>query len=128
MKTVPLAVLALGLVSSVAVASPPWLLEGLLTRAKIVFIGKVTGIEKRSVTLEVVSWERGKNEKKSFTFLLADDERKPEKDERYFVFSQGNDEFGEPKDVVQTRQGLACIIHVARASRSCARAGRPCYE
>lgn len=107
MKTRALSIFFALFLPSLAFASPPWSLEGLLTRAKFVFVGKVTAIEGERVSLEVISWERGKGEKESFAFRLAGlADRKPEKGELYFVFSQGHDSFGEPKDEVQTSHGL----------------------
>ena len=44
---------------SPVLAAPPLLLEQLLSRAKVVFIGRVTGSEETKITFAVESKERG---------------------------------------------------------------------
>src|SRR5262249_13233034 len=70
------------------------------------FIGKVTDFEDGRVTVEIVTWYRCADDRVKFTFKLGESDRKPEKGEQYFVFSQFNDSKAEERVVVQTRQSM----------------------
>ena len=93
--------------TTAVVAAPAYPLEGLLVRAKFVFIAKASFFQDNKVALRVVAKLRGdpESQESKFTFRgIAG--AKPEKGDRYFVFSQGHDHFGGPKDTIKMSQGL----------------------
>lgn len=95
------------LLNAPVLAAPQYPLEELLVRAKVVVIAEVTNLNGTDVTLRVVGRLRGDPGAESLTFTVIESD-KPEKGKRYFVFSQGHDRWGDPKNEVKLSQGLKC--------------------
>ena len=107
MKTI-FTVFLIGLAAVPAFAAPAYPLDALLVRAKFVCIAEATAFDGTNVSLKVESWLHGDLGAGSLTFKVETDWGKPEKGSRYFVFSQGHDHWGNPKDDVKLSQDLDC--------------------
>lgn len=107
MKSIILGLLCLLSVSQIAIAAPPYPLEGLLPRAETVFIGAVTKQNDKKVGFTVCQRLRGEN-KNEFTLELAgiSSQIRLEPNSRYFVISQGDNHSGKPEPIVTLGQRL----------------------
>lgn len=105
MKTIML-ILLVSLVAAPVFGSPAYSLDGLLVRAKFVCIAEVSTFDGTTVTLKVKSELRGKLGTNSLSFPVVTRLGKPEIGKRYFVFSQGHDYWGSPKNEIKLSQGL----------------------
>jgi hypothetical protein len=107
MKKSAAVLVVLTVLAASALAAPPYPVEGLLLRAKYVFVAQVSGFENGKVALKVATRLRGDPETDELTFLFQDiTGTEPRKGERFFVFSQGHDQWGQPKDEIRMAQGL----------------------
>lgn len=104
MKTI-VGIVLVSLISTSAFAAPAYPLDELLLRAKLVCIAKVTSFDDTHVSLEVQSKLRG-DLATTRTFKVDTSLGTPEKGSRYFVFSQGHDRWGKPKDEIKLSQGI----------------------
>ena len=107
MKTI-IATFLVGLVAAPAFAAPAYPLDELLVRAKFISIGEATAFDGTNVSLRVESQLRGDLGTSNLTFKVETAWGKPEKGSRYFVFSQGHDRWGDPKEEIKLSQGLDC--------------------
>jgi hypothetical protein len=105
MKTI-LCTALLSLVAAPVFAAPPYPLDELLVRAKFVCIAEATAFSGTNVSLNVQSELRGDLTTSNLTFRVDTFLGKPEKGTRYFVFSQGHDRWGEPKNQIKLSQGM----------------------
>jgi len=71
-----------------------------------VCIAEATAFDGTNVSLRAQSELRGDLGTNSLSFKVDTAWGKPEKGKRYFVFSQGHDRWGEPKNVIMLSQGL----------------------
>ncbi len=86
--------------------APAYPLDELLVRAKFVCIADVSAFDGKTVSLKVQSKLRGDLDTDTLSFKVDTALGKPEKGQRYFVFSQGHDQWGKPKDEIRLSQGL----------------------
>jgi len=107
MKTIVAMILAM-IVAGSALAAPAYPLDELLVRAKIICITDVAAFDGTNVVLTMQEPLRGDSGATSLTFAVDVAWGKPEQGRRYFVFSQGNDQWGEPKNEIKLSQGLDC--------------------
>jgi hypothetical protein len=105
MKTI-IGIFLVSLAAAPALAAPAYPLEDLFVRAKFVCVAEATEFDGTNVILDVQSQLRGDFAKSNMTFKVEAIWGKPEKGMRYFVFSQGHDRWGNPKDEVKLSQGL----------------------
>ena len=91
-------------VVSPAPAGMPLPLDALLERAKIVYIGKVVKHDEKNLTIALESRLRGDPGAGPMAFGAGDYIRDPAVGSRYFVFSQGNDHWGGPRDRIRQFQ------------------------
>lgn len=96
------------MVAGPVLAAPAYPLDELLVRAKVVCIVDVARFDGTNLVLTVQEQLRGNSGTTSLTFAVDAAWGKPEQGKRYFVFSQGNDQWGEPKREIKLSQGLDC--------------------
>ena len=89
-------------------AAPAYPFEGLLPRAEIVFIGRITKHSERDVTFDIVEALRGRADQPTLTFGFSslDDRRLPTAASSYLVISQGDNHFDKPEAIVSLGQAL----------------------
>ena len=107
MKTI-VGVLLATLVAVPVFAAPAYPLDELLVRAKFVCVAEASAFDGTNVSLKVESQLRGDLANTNMTFKVEIAWGKPEEGKRYFVFSQGHDHWGEPKEEIKLSQGLDC--------------------
>jgi len=105
MKTI-VGVLLVALAAVPVFAAPAYPLDELLVRAKFVCVAEAATFDGTNVTLKVQSQLRGDLTTNSLTFKIDTSLGKPEEGSRYFVFSQGHDRWGKPKDEIKLSQGM----------------------
>lgn len=94
------------LLAAPAFAAPAYPLEGLLLRAKFVCVSTVKTFDGTNVVLAVQTNMRGDPGTNTLRFRVDVEWGLPEKGQPYFVFSQGYDHWGEPKNEIKLSQGL----------------------
>ncbi len=105
MKTI-LGIVLGSLVAGPVLAAPAYPLDELLARAKFVCIAEVSGFDGATVLLKVQSELRGQLHTNNLSFPVETSLGKPEQGKQYFVFSQGHDHWGDPKNQIQMSQGM----------------------
>jgi hypothetical protein len=86
-------------------ASPDYPFEGLLTRAKVIFMGRVTTHDDVHVTFAVSESLRGRTESSlALAYSTLDDKRLANESGNFLVLSQGDDYWGKPAPVVSLGQ------------------------
>ena len=108
MKTKIVVAALFSMLAAPALAAPAYPLDGLLVRAKFVCVADVSGFDGTNVVLVVQTNLRGEPGRNTLCFKVDAEWGKPEKGQQYFVFSQGHDHWGEPKDEIKLSQGLDC--------------------
>ena len=98
--------IALTLFSSVSLrASPDYPFEGLLPRAKVIFMGRVLTHDDSHVTFAVSESLRGQTETRlSFGYSSIDDRALASASEEFLVLSQGDDYWGKPAPLISLGQ------------------------
>lgn len=94
------------LLAAPAFAAPAYPLEGLLLRAKFVCVSTVKTFDGTNVVLAVQTNLRGDPGRNTLRFKVDVEGGLPERGHLYFVFSQGDDHWGEPKNEIKLSQGL----------------------
>jgi hypothetical protein len=86
-------------------ASPDYPFEGLLPRAKVIFLGRVTSHDDLHVTFAVSESLRDRTEKTlTLRYSTLDDKRIANESGDFLVLSQGDDYWGKPAPVVSLGQ------------------------
>ena len=106
MKFITGIVSPLCLLTASAFAAPAYPLDELLLRAKVVCVADVATSDGTNVVLAVQTNMRGDPGTNTLRFKVDAAWGLPEKGQRYFVFSQGD----EPKDEIKLSQGLDCQV------------------
>lgn len=108
MKTKIVIAALFSMLAAPTLAAPAYPLDGLLVRAKFVCVADVSEIDGTNIVLVVQTNLRGEPGTNTLRFKVDAEWGKPEKGQQYFVFSQGHDRWGEPKDEIKLSQGLDC--------------------
>ena len=86
-------------------ASPDYPFEGLLPRAKVIFMGRVTTHDDVHVTFAVSESLRGRTESSLvLAYSTLDDKRLVNEPGNFLVLSQGDDYWGKPAPIVSLGQ------------------------